>query len=782
MVGIRKIPNRRFGGKAPSSSTYCTFRNFVLALVAMQGIRVLMGSFKQENSSPLPNKQSDPLGLEDRLKDSVGRVRKKPDTPETSKLQKPQKQEVAASKSEEDDEPKNPQEEWRDHEDARKQVDADAASSPDEDDEEPQSEHQADQSGGKDLNPIVIDKKGTGPTNVGYVKDFTHERENPPYRSVEISITDVSPTVASLAKERSVKPCETVGQDGTTVTNPSCLDPDTPLIAYNPESFSRTWCGQEIKPQSAVTMSEHCTEAVVHLFPTENPPISGEHMPPIVIKSKRGAEVPATSLTAVECNIPCQKDSALSGDDWFIDDEPWMIRHTMLDGWYEGHAKIERRDFLKNKYFSTQSWESSVPLTYFSFDKHSLRNRPAIDFDSAKDKAIYIVDNQCTAAATKRAKYFGAMKAKIEVHSYGQCGHNTDIPEGMTTDTPEGRIALMKQYRVVLAFDVTKSKDHVSEMVWEALMSGSVPVIVGADNLLEHLPPSSFINAGKFSNWDDLADYVKTVLVDKELWESYQKWRTDEEALAAFEAKYEFTRTIPECRICRWAYAKKYGLGWDHAKQQIRSMKLPREKFCTSADHGLISAPFSEIWVAKTGGDESTLQEDSEGEICSSLSIDGDVDVDSFKGHRQIIHHDGVTDFIITEANREHVDTEVVLRLLFPGIRNPDGAVFYNTHSLVSTVRGPKVSSATIQDAQMKVTVLADWETLVTSTGEGVVEIVIHNRDDESKEVAQSKRIRIIMEELASIHDKMTEFYPSSFGRRMTKDFVDPLGVFFSDS
>ena len=210
-------------------------------------------------------------------------------------------------------------------------------------------------------------------------------------------------------------------------------------------------------------------------------------------------------------------------------------------------------------------------------------------------------------------------------------------------------------------------------------------------------------------------------------------------------------------------------------------MRVPREKFCTSADHGLVSKPFTEMWVSKSGSEEKVLKEDADGESCASLSTDGNVDVDSFKGHRKIVQHDGITDFVITDIRREHIDTEVVLRLDFPGVRNPDGAFFHNTHSLVSTTRGPKVSSASMQDDQMKVTVLADWETTVTSTGEGRMEVVIQKRDEGTEEDTSTKKIRVIIEELAIIHDKMTEFNPSDFGKLMTKDFVDPLGVYYSD-
>jgi hypothetical protein len=529
-------------------------------------------------------------------------------------------------------------------------------------------------------------------------------------------------------------------------------------------------------------MNEHCTDPFVHLFPSEVPSESDQEIPPIIIKSEKAKDVPKEKLETVECDISCQQEKDMKGDDRFIDGETWIIRQTMADGYYESSAKIERRDFMKEKFYSTQSWASSIPLTFFNYEKHNLRNRPPVEFDSTKEQAIYIVNSQCAAQGTKRLKYFSAMESHVKIDSYGKCGHNIDVPDGMNIDTMEGRVALMKQYRIVLAFDQTKTKDHIYDIVWEALISGSVPVVVGAENIRDHLPPKSFINGGEFSNWDELAEYVKKVLSDKELWESYQKWRTDEAALTAFETRYEFSRTSPACRMCRWAFARKYGLGWDHTKQQIKPMKVPKDKLCTTADHGLVSKPFSEHWMTVVGQDDKVLEEESDGEQCSALTADGEVDGGSFKASRKVVHHDGVTDIIITDVKRDHVDTDVVLRLKFPGVRNPDGACFYNTHSLVPTTRGPKVSSASIQDDEIKVTVLADWETTVRSTGEGVLEVYVQKRDVGEAEDNSTRRIRVIIEETAKIHDKMTEFFPSSFGKIMTKDFVDPLGVFFADS
>jgi len=748
MVNIKrnKILPRRMGRKSSSSSIFTIIRcrNLILFLALIQGFRMLTGLllFSEKDSS----KPSPPMGLKEKLEDyiSAGHVRKQYNN--KVHVHQPEK---------EDEEPIfHIKEQQRNEETA----------APDEKE--------------GDLNPIVLNKKGTGPTNVGYVKDFIYERENPVYRNKETLITDPSPTVAKLVNEKSVIPCQT----SQLTKNPRCSDLDTPLIAYNPESFTRTWCGQEIKPKSAVVMTEHCTDPTVYLFPTEDPPITGDHMPPIIIKSSLDKELQERDLEKVECNIPCQQEKGLAfGDgDRFIGGETWKITQTMTKS---KSVRIERTDFMKNHFYSTQSLMSSIPLTNFDVKIHSLKNRPPVDFDTAKKKAIYLIDKDCSSSSTKRHRWYDAVKSKTTVDSYGICGHNIEVPEGMTTATPKGRIALMKQYRIVLAFDDTTAKDHISSMIWEAFVSGAVPVIVGADNIRDRLPPHSFINANDYNKWGDLAEYVEKVVSNRKLWEFHHKWREDKRIATAFDTMYEFAQTDPTCRLCRWAYAKKYGLGWDHTKQEVRSIpKTPKDKFCTTADHGLVSKPFSEHWVTKSREVEKVHEENSEGESCSSLVADGSIEIDSFKGNRKVFQHDGVTDFIITESKKKNLDTEIILRLKFPGVRNPDGACFYNTHTLVPTTRGAKVSSASIQDNLVKVTIIVDWITSVRSTGEGIMELVMHKENDQSLQDESPKRVRIIIEEMSPIHGKMTEYLPSSFSKLMIKDFVDPVEVFFVDS
>jgi hypothetical protein len=78
------------------------------------------------------------------------------------------------------------------------------------------------------------------------------------------------------------------------------------------------------------------------------------------------------------------------------------------------------------------------------------------------------------------------------------------------------------------------------------------------------------------------------------------------------------------------------------------------------------------------------------------------------------------------------------------------------------------------------VTILADWETKITSMAEGIVEVVILKAN---KSDVFPRQIHIFTEDTAEVHNKkMTEFFPLSFAKKVTQDFVDPLEIVYADS
>eukprot|EP00980_Cylindrotheca_fusiformis_P012334 scaffold3020_cov118-Cylindrotheca_fusiformis.AAC.4 len=631
-----------------------------------------------------------------------------------------------------------------------------------------------------DILSVVVEKKGTGPTNIAYAKDFADEREHPAIKTAIENTEDVTKTVSDLMGGASVKPCRVPKDDGFYFDS-RCTYPDSTIVAYNAAWFHRTWCGQEIKPRTAVTMTEHCADHIVYLSEIDPPPLSGQDTEPVIIRSQNKGIVDARDLETIECNIKCMQEKDMQGSQRFVDGEPWSITYTDDDAFANGHARIERLAYRRDHFYSTQSFTSAVPHTFFDWSKYNLREHPALDWATAKAKAVYLVDSKCSGHDSRRHRYFGAIAEVLAVDSYGSCAHNTDLADGMTLETSEGRIAIMKRYRIVLAFDAGTDKDHISPMIWDALISGAVPVIVGAENMKSHLPSDSFVWSGNFHSWNELAVYVKQLVEDEKKWNFYQAWRNNETSLSLFEAKYDFARVSTVCRLCRWAYATKHGLGWSQEKQTVVEPNALR-KLCTSQSTALILKPFAETWLSRLDKKDSMFHADqTDHEECNSMMADSKIEARDFRIRRVAAMHDGVTDIIVKEVDRDDEQRNILLVLTF-GVENFDGAYFENTHALTPTSRPHGVSSLSIQDGSVKVTVLSDWVTRISSPTKGSVEILIQKSSEAPVGKEYPKRIRIIHEDFDSKNDKVTEFYPSVFCKKMIQDFVDPLDLFYNSS
>ena len=607
-----------------------------------------------------------------------------------------------------------------------------------------------------------VEEKGSRVTDTAYIGDLFFAREHPSFRTHEIVLPQLDERVQSLNS------CGYISNHRL-LTHAACHQGNVPFTAYNHQPFPRTWCGKVIAPNSVERFDDPCHEPV-RLFPTKDAPVSGEGMPPVVITSNKGNN----NVEDVTCDIPCQQQVGMDGLTRFIEGTEWKITTTPGDPFSVKEAKIEGNAFRNDKYYSTASFSSSVPLSPFSFENYNL-TVDAVDFDDTLPSASYLVDSACSSQGSKRHRWVGAVEKHFPVAYYGSCNHNTDLPDGMSLNNKEDRVQLHRKHRFNLAFESSNEKDYMTEVIFDAFQSGSLPVILGPSNIESHFPPHSFINAGSFQYWDQLGQYVKEVAENKTLWESYHEWRKDPDALQAFRERFAFTRTDPVCRMCRWAYAKQYGLGWNHIQQVVQETALPRS-LCIDSTTSLVTSPFVESYVTKVEASYSAKNSNScdgnERALHSAFSSKG------FQLERSVEAHDGVTDLIIDNVSRPNTEGDFILRLEF-GVKNVDGSFFRNPHTLVSTVRGPLCTSVAIQDERSKVTVIANWETEVVSTKEGVIEVVVGSGSDASLQEDEIRRIRVIVEDTSFIHDKVTEYYPSSYGKLMIQDAVDPLELFY---
>jgi hypothetical protein len=618
---------------------------------------------------------------------------------------------------------------------------------------------------------------GTGPTKNGYVVDFVHERESEAFRTQAFA-PHYEATEAKVSAQLSVpvKHCETISPTSRRLTQSSqCLDVKTGLYVYNGAWFARSFCGALVEPGHAIAITELCAEPI-RLFPhPEMVPITGQGMPPIKVQSQPIHHTEDAGLfTSIECDIACQWENDMQGTERYIDGMPWKLQVVPDDPNFNDNAKVERTAYRRDIYYSTTSLTSSIPLSYYDAEKYNFRKAPALAWDKAANKATYLLNDGCMAGTNRRHRWVEAIQKHLSVEAYGQCQHTMDLAPGETIQTLEGRVALARKNRIVLAFESGTEKDYMTSITWEAFLSGAVPAIMGASNAASLLPSHSFIDGSGFNDYDKFATYIQQVSENRTLWESYHAWRKDEAAIQALEDAFEFTHTSSQCRTCRWAFAKMYGLGWNHKRQVVQESHLPRN-LCVAQETHLVTKPFYEVWQ------ELGVEKSHEGvaEFCQKDDMQQIITIeqDNYKIVREIAHHDGVTDMLIQSVENEEAKDDIVLRLEF-GVRNYEGAYFRNTHVLVATERGGFATSISIQDSQAKVTVLANWETKMRSPHPGAIDVII-TKKDETVLPGENRRLRVIVEDMNPLHDKVTEFFPSSFGQRMTKDFIDPLEYFY---
>jgi Glycosyltransferase family 10 (fucosyltransferase) C-term len=641
----------------------------------------------------------------------------------------------------------------------------------------------------------------TGAITDGYVLDLIQERQTPNRRlpAVDDALHEIK---SEQQAAESMTYCEyydaSTDSDSILQQRAACRNPSPSLkyMAYNPAPFPRyLHCGGDelvtLAPGATMPCSIAGTERCTHVFPTDR------LTQPMVIYDAQSGVDPYKKIAAtkrIPCDVPCEYDTALSADIMHhggenaldtlgVQNTGWRILQSIADPYYNGAVKIERTNYRHDVYYSTTSFRSSVPLSFYQADIYHLDAPPkAIDWTTTKNRATYILNDHCRLG--NRGKWLKAVEVQIPVDTYGSC--NADQPG--TAATLEGRLQLMRENRIVLALEAGTDKDHITAIVWEALLSGAVPAILGANNLdTQHLPRHAAIFATQFNSWDKFAKAIAEVANNQTLWESYQQWRADPAEWAAFAERYAFLQTSPECRLCRWAQAQQFGLrGWNHTLQKRVGTEEATTKLCFSTvsnapqAYSVLTQPFREVWEVSESGYHPVYRD----ETCTTTptSKPETITVHGYAVERSIVTQDGVIDITFHSIRRlDGASSDLVLRLEMDGLRNTDGAYFPDTHVwLTEAQRTPLVRSASLQDERTKVTVVANWPIpALHSPAAGVMEVTVAREGSVVPE-DDIRRLRIIMEDMSPLHDKMTEFFPSAFGRRMMHDFIDPVQFYYA--
>ena len=135
-----------------------------------------------------------------------------------------------------------------------------------------------------------------------------------------------------------------------------------------------------------------------------------------------------------------------------------------------------------------------------------------------------------------------------------------------------GKHAVLRRYPFYLAFENSDEEDYVSEKVFHALEAGVLPVYNGAPNIADFVPPHSVVDVHDPAfggSLDKVAEHLQSLLAEPERYMEYFAWKSRGNLPDAFQRRFGgLVGTHAKCRLCRWAYAKKYRLPWSKKEQR----------------------------------------------------------------------------------------------------------------------------------------------------------------------------------------------------------------------
>ncbi|XP_064473410.1 alpha-(1,3)-fucosyltransferase C-like [Ornithodoros turicata] len=167
--------------------------------------------------------------------------------------------------------------------------------------------------------------------------------------------------------------------------------------------------------------------------------------------------------------------------------------------------------------------DSDVITRYGGFSRK--KNPVALDFKSAwkqKSKTAVWVASNCR-AHSRREDFVKELRKYIHVDVYGHCGA-LKCARGLRASCYR---TFGKKYYFYLSLENSLCDEYVTEKLYYPLGLNVIPVVMGGADYAARAPPHSVINVASFRTPRHLAEYLKHVMTDYNLYKSYLEWKRE---------------------------------------------------------------------------------------------------------------------------------------------------------------------------------------------------------------------------------------------------------------
>jgi hypothetical protein len=171
--------------------------------------------------------------------------------------------------------------------------------------------------------------------------------------------------------------------------------------------------------------------------------------------------------------------------------------------------------------------------------------RPPSPKDADRPVAMFISSQTDRSG---RREYARELARHIPIDSYGRLMRNRTLPHD---DWRPTKLETIAHYKFTLAFENAIGEDYVTEKFFDPLVTGTVPIYLGAPNVETFAPGErSYINVNDFESPRALAEYLWRLSRDDAAYAEYLAWRSRpfrSEFLRFLDAE----RTHAFIRLCR---------------------------------------------------------------------------------------------------------------------------------------------------------------------------------------------------------------------------------------
>ena len=276
-----------------------------------------------------------------------------------------------------------------------------------------------------------------------------------PFLPANVKLVSLEMQIHTESKKR-VKACQWYRRNTKgkvrVVPDDDCDRPDQEFIVHNPLDHERFICdGTVVVPARGVAhvSNNDCKDMTKSRLFSATPTLeNAKLMPPIAMVSTDTDEPLAQK--EFPCNVPCRdvpQNRGTSVEEFSILDTPWVLRRSMESAAYYPELEIDVTAHRKDLFYATTSFDSEIPVPYFSWDEYSIAT-PPVEFNKVIKGASFIASN-CDSRSNREEVVTELMK-HVRVDGLGSCLQNAQPPPGVELSDTQ---SLKRQYLFHLAFE-----------------------------------------------------------------------------------------------------------------------------------------------------------------------------------------------------------------------------------------------------------------------------------------------------------------------------------------